>query len=209
MVVCDLKPDIDGRWQYVDFLMSNGLQRSPGTFMVETRNRGMHLCYRAPEDQALGNTAGRLAPGIDTRASGGYVVAPGISDCSREYPIYRGCPIASAPEALVEALTQGPTLTVVGSTRAPSSGYVEAAIASELERVSSAAVGTRNPTLNRAPFALGHPTSGDLRDDVMSQLVIAGIRSGLLPKRCIRTVQSGFSAGQLRPRETETAAAER
>ena len=38
--------------------------------------RGWHLYYAAPRITDLGNTAGRVAPGIDTRASGGYVLAP-------------------------------------------------------------------------------------------------------------------------------------
>ena len=40
-----------------------------------TGGGGMHLWFQAPAD-ALKSTAGTIAPGIDTRAEGGYVVAP-------------------------------------------------------------------------------------------------------------------------------------
>lgn len=37
--------------------------------------RGRHLFYKWP-DQEIRNSAGRLAPGIDVRGTGGYVIAP-------------------------------------------------------------------------------------------------------------------------------------
>ena len=40
-----------------------------------TGSGGMHLYFQAPADE-LKSTAGTIAPGIDTRAEGGYVVAP-------------------------------------------------------------------------------------------------------------------------------------
>ena len=46
------------------------------TMLVETPSGGMHVYYRA-NGHKVGSTAGRLAPGIDTRAEGGYVIAAG------------------------------------------------------------------------------------------------------------------------------------
>jgi len=40
-----------------------------------TGGGGMHLWFQVPADE-LKSTAGKIAPGIDTRAEGGYVVAP-------------------------------------------------------------------------------------------------------------------------------------
>jgi hypothetical protein len=102
-VDCDVKPDIDGRLNYIDFLENHGLDPNLETFMVQTPSGGMHLYYRPPEDKPLGNTAGKLAPGIDTRSSGGYVVGPGSATSAGLYSIYRELPIAAAPDALVEA----------------------------------------------------------------------------------------------------------
>ena len=47
----------------------------PTTWRSST-GRGEHIWFRAPTSVTLGNTAGRIGPGIDTRGAGGYVVAP-------------------------------------------------------------------------------------------------------------------------------------
>ena len=162
----------------------------------------MHVFYRTPPGTDLRNTAGKLAPGVDTRSSGGYVVGVGSATAAGEYRVYRDMDIAPAPEALVEALTAKRVLVHAGSAPA-SPRYVEAAITNELERVATAPVGTRNHELNRASFALGQLTDGTGRDDVMAQLVAAGIESGLPPRECVRTVQSGFEAGEVSRRGME------
>jgi hypothetical protein len=45
--------------------------------IVATPRNGLHYVYRQPEGGALGNSADKLAPGVDTRGEGGYIVAPG------------------------------------------------------------------------------------------------------------------------------------
>ena len=46
-----------------------------------TPRGGRHYCFRQPEGRAWRNTAGRIAPRVDTRANGGYVlVAPSVVD---------------------------------------------------------------------------------------------------------------------------------
>lgn len=47
------------------------------TATVRTGSGGFHLYFRLPEGVKLGNSVGRLGPGIDTRGAGGYVVGPG------------------------------------------------------------------------------------------------------------------------------------
>ena len=47
-----------------------------GVPSVATPRGGIHLYFRQPTGGRLRNTRGRLAPGVDTRAGGGYVVAP-------------------------------------------------------------------------------------------------------------------------------------
>ncbi|MBX3449555.1 MAG: DUF3987 domain-containing protein [Planctomycetaceae bacterium] len=43
---------------------------------AETPRGGRHFYYRAPEGSDFRNSSGRIAPGIDVRANGGYVVLP-------------------------------------------------------------------------------------------------------------------------------------
>ena len=46
------------------------------TLLCRTGGGGMHLYFQAPPDMQLKSGSGEIAPGIDTRAEGGYVVAP-------------------------------------------------------------------------------------------------------------------------------------
>ncbi|GAA2064063.1 bifunctional DNA primase/polymerase [Streptomyces albiaxialis] len=49
----------------------------PETTTVLTPSGGRHLWLRGPGDVTIPNSAGRLAPGIDVRGLGGYLVGPG------------------------------------------------------------------------------------------------------------------------------------
>lgn len=50
-------------------------QRGLAPKCIHSTRRGKHLLYRYPSKSAgLRNTAGKLAPGVDTRGEGGYVI---------------------------------------------------------------------------------------------------------------------------------------
>ncbi|MFF1682365.1 bifunctional DNA primase/polymerase [Streptomyces sp. NPDC058256] len=49
----------------------------PETVVVLTPSGGRHLWLSGPPDVAVPNSASRLAPGIDVRGAGGYLVGPG------------------------------------------------------------------------------------------------------------------------------------
>ncbi|MPY44766.1 bifunctional DNA primase/polymerase, partial [Streptomyces phyllanthi] len=49
----------------------------PATVVVLTPSGGRHLWLTGPPDVVVPNSAGRLAPGIDIRGAGGYLVGPG------------------------------------------------------------------------------------------------------------------------------------
>ncbi|MEU2712687.1 bifunctional DNA primase/polymerase [Streptomyces sp. NPDC007205] len=49
----------------------------PETIVVRTPSGGRHLWLTGPPDVVVPNSAGRLAPGIDIRGAGGYLVGPG------------------------------------------------------------------------------------------------------------------------------------
>ena len=73
---------------------------------VHSTKRGKHLLYRYPSKVfGLRNTAGRLAPGVDTRGEGGYIIwwpAEGL-------PVEGAFPrIGDPPEWLIEALDSNP-----------------------------------------------------------------------------------------------------
>ncbi|MET8519756.1 bifunctional DNA primase/polymerase [Nocardioides sp. NPDC004968] len=75
------------------------------TYTVRTVSGGIHLYYAAPADAAYGNTAGKIGWLIDTRAHGGYVVAPPTSIGPNAYEITNDRPAAPLPMFLVDLLT--------------------------------------------------------------------------------------------------------
>ncbi|MDX3280994.1 bifunctional DNA primase/polymerase, partial [Streptomyces scabiei] len=49
----------------------------PETVVVLTPSGGRHIWLTGPPDVVVPNSASRLAPGIDIRGAGGYLVGPG------------------------------------------------------------------------------------------------------------------------------------
>jgi hypothetical protein len=124
----------------------------PATFTVTTPSGGTHFYYRAPSGVELRNTAGLLGWKIDTRAHGGYVVAPGSTTSASAYTVTDGRPVAELPAWLagwlaVAASAPGTTIAVrAGSGRRHR--YLDAALRAE----------QRGPTRRRPRVvdALGH-----------------------------------------------------
>ncbi|MEU7839129.1 bifunctional DNA primase/polymerase [Nonomuraea sp. NPDC049129] len=184
------------------------------TFMVRTRRGGTHLYFTVPADVDLRNTAGRLGWKIDTRAHGGYVVAPGsyvtLPDGSGSYDVLHGPTPAVLPAWLTERLTSTPppasstsagtVLAACGGDRA--AGYALAALRGEVERVLDAIPGTRNDTLNIAAFALGQLIATSLlpRNLAEASLLNAAEAIGLDFREAFNTIRSGLDSGLRRPR---------
>ncbi|QXE35888.1 bifunctional DNA primase/polymerase [Streptomyces sp. GMY02] len=101
----------------------------PQTVTVATQSGGLHLWLTAPAGTRVPNTAGALAPGIDTRGSGGYLVGPGSLGPRGRYRLttsFSHTPIAPAPPAIMTLLNSrlaavqegpGPTAPGGGSGR--------------------------------------------------------------------------------------------
>ena len=83
----------------------------PATFTVNTPNGGKHLYFRSPAGSRFGNSVEKLAPGIDVRASGGYVVGPGSVVDGKTYTVENDAPIAELPAWLAERLNAAPRKT--------------------------------------------------------------------------------------------------
>jgi hypothetical protein len=81
------------------------------TLEASTGGGGIHLLYRYPEGIDLGNSAGRLGEGVDTRAKGGFIVVPpSIHPSGRRYA-WTGsgdAAIAPTPAWLVDLLRPPP-----------------------------------------------------------------------------------------------------
>jgi bifunctional DNA primase/polymerase-like protein/AAA domain-containing protein len=70
------------------------------TYEVQTPSGGRHLYYRA-ESGSVRNGVDILGPGLDIRATNGYVVAPSSSTVSGSYTVYADEPIADADPAII------------------------------------------------------------------------------------------------------------
>ncbi|POG44468.1 DNA primase [Streptomyces sp. ZL-24] len=80
----------------------------PPTVTVLTPSGGRHLWLTGPADAPVPSSAGRLAPGIDVRGSGGYLVGPGSVTTHGRYRLAPGTARltpAPCPRALLRLLT--------------------------------------------------------------------------------------------------------
>lgn len=210
LVVVDLdrKGGVDGLRAWLDLVQRLDIAegRPP---VARTPSGGLHLVYGAGGYE-LGNSNGKLGPGIDTKSAGGYVVlAPSTLDngCYRWLDNRRPTdgPIPVLPARVAEALLPIPASRQAAPMPTVTSGtaYARAALAGELGRVRGAKNGRRNHTLNAAAFALGTLTGGGLldRSEVAGALEAAALAVGLGEREAQATIASGLDAGELKPRE--------
>ncbi|MFF9096040.1 bifunctional DNA primase/polymerase [Streptomyces sp. NPDC014802] len=83
----------------------------PPTVVVLTPSGGRHLWLTGPPGTAVPNSASRLAPGIDIRGAGGYLVGPGSRTAHGEYTVAPGSAHltpAPCPPALLRLLLPPP-----------------------------------------------------------------------------------------------------
>ncbi|MFP8885019.1 bifunctional DNA primase/polymerase [Streptomyces mangrovi] len=172
-------------------------QPVPTTYRTRTASGGEHLYFAAPPGIRLHNTAGTLAPLIDTRAWGGYVVAPGSVTDTGTYEVVDAAPVAPLPGWLLDALRPAPRSAgpVSVAVTALSGRYAEAALQNETATVATAQEGGREAALFRAARALGRFVAwGDLpRHVVENALQQAGESAGLPPAQCRSTLRSALN----------------
>ena len=120
------------------------------TYAVDTPSGGCHLYYAAPSGR-IRNSAGRLGPLIDVRASGGYVIGKDSCVGGRAYtgrdertPALLPAWIAGLLGSDLPATTGQPALVQRG---AQGGAYAMAALREETSLVAIARLGTRNDTL--------------------------------------------------------------
>jgi hypothetical protein len=180
------------------------------TFTVRTASGGIHLYFTAPDGAHLRNTAGRLGWLIDTRATGGYVIAPGSSIDGRPYTILNPEPPAPLPAWLAALLTDPDPLppdvaALPGDLDGEhAAGYAMSALRGEVQRVLDAKEGMRNDTLNAAAFALGQLTAAGILPATLAwrALMTAARTAGLPDREAARTIGSGLASGSRKPRRS-------
>ncbi|MBT2415736.1 bifunctional DNA primase/polymerase [Streptomyces sp. ISL-12] len=169
----------------------------PTTYRTRTASGGQHLYFTAPTGVRLANTAGTVAPSVDTRAWGGYVVAPGSLIGQDRYETVCASVPLPVPGWLLSILrpahkpSEAPSVATVGQYRQ----YADTALTNEARNVASAAVGGREAALFRAARAVGRFVAwGDLPRHVVEQaLQEAGEAAGLTVSECRSTLRSALN----------------
>lgn len=142
----------------------------PETVSARTA-RGEHHYFAAPPGVAIPCSAGRLAPGLDVRAEGGYVVAPpSVHPSGAAYRWLRSPAehaLSALPDDLVRRLLSRASVPLPSAPRqsapralaAPDgtgSASVVRRIAAYLDRIGTVPEGTRNATAYRLAAFLVH-----------------------------------------------------
>ncbi|MEU2507641.1 bifunctional DNA primase/polymerase [Streptomyces sp. NPDC007863] len=215
LVVVDLDVPKDGAAGLTGAEVFAGLceragQPLPPTFRVGTASGGQHLYFAAPSSPRLGNSAGLLGELVDTRAWGGYVVAPGSVTSSGAYAVLDDVPVLPLPGWLLEGLTarQKPSRPCAALLVAPvvsGSRAARAALERECCNVQAAPAKQANNTLNRSAFLVGRFVAwGDLDRHVVEEAFQgAGEARGLTAAECRATIRSALDSSirKARPRE--------
>jgi hypothetical protein len=190
----DTKNGVDG---FATFHHLHG-QEWPHSYSVRTPTGGGHI-YFADPDGEYRNTAGKLGPGLDTRAVGGYVVGVGSTIGEAAYRLSLMAPIADPPKWMRAKL-----LTKVVPPQARSwptmNGSSTFTVDGLVATVAHAVEGERNDKLNWAAYRLGQDTragrisyTAALR--VLDDLLDAAGQVGLDEEEARATLVSGFNAG--------------
>jgi hypothetical protein len=182
------------------------------TYTVATPSGGWHLYYTTPPGVALRNTHHQIGWLIDTRAAGGYVIAPGSPIPPSGYELIDDRDPVTLPTWLHHTLTPTPpTARTAPALRAVTNldSYVTAAIRGECHRVRTAPPRAHNATLCRAAYALGQLTGANLLDQDTARDALTTAAHTLVSADCdctpteiTRVITAGMAAGAANPRRT-------
>jgi hypothetical protein len=161
---------------------------------------------------ALRNTHDVIGWKIDTRAHGGYVVAPGSPVPPSGYELIDDRDPVELPGWIHQALTPRPptALSAPAQTVATNpDGYTSAAVLGEVQRVRTAPPGQHNAVLCRASYALGQLIGAGLLDHGSARAELTAAASALIgadcdctPAEVTRVITAGLAAGTRNPRRT-------
>jgi len=151
IVVLDVDPKSGGHDSLAKLEAQHGAL--PATPTVRTGSGGKHFYFKYPAKFKVGNRTG-IAPGIDVRGNGGYVIAPPSHHANGEkyeslVPLDQPC--AELPAWLLERILQPPAKSTETISVAKTNGMVlkMAGSSDDLSTNSGVAQGERNATLCR------------------------------------------------------------
>ncbi|MEU3858070.1 bifunctional DNA primase/polymerase [Streptomyces sp. NPDC028722] len=168
----------------------------PETYRVRTA-RGEHLYFTAPPRVRLKCSVDRLGPHIDTRAWGGYVVAPGSTTPDGTYEVAHDAPVAELPDWLTLLLTESDRAARVPVRVHDGTRAARVALERECAVIAAATEGGpngRNVTLHRSACKVARFVAwGDIPRHVVEEAIQgAGESTGLPPAECRTTIRSAL-----------------
>ncbi|MGW2006798.1 bifunctional DNA primase/polymerase [Streptomyces nigrescens] len=157
----------------------------PPTVTVLTPSGGRHLWFTGPPSLPVSNSVGRLAPGIDVRGTGGYLVGPGSLTTHGRYVLAPDTPRrpASVPATLLTLLTAPPPTT----HREPPYGVPPQPAAALIRFVRASPPGQRNARLF---WAACRAEESGLGQELAARLTEAARHTGLSAEEARATIAS-------------------
>jgi len=147
------RPEANG----FDSLADLGRSILPETPMAHTESGGLHIYFRRPERE-IRNSASRIAPGLDTRGTGGYVIAPSPDSGYTWDSVWNfdSCKPIEAPDWLWPPPPSRPRIAAPPDLRCSGlSRYAEAALDAACSAILHAPSGQQEATLNGEAFSIG------------------------------------------------------
>src|SRR5262245_13215284 len=182
VIDCDRHPGgSDGIQAFKRLVDANGIEPSIVP-MTRTARGGIHLFFKQPKGEPLGNGRGELPDGIDVRGVGGFVIAPGaVLPDGKQWQSVNGRPLladafkaGTIPElppwlagiirpnrkpnseaSLDEYARTAFSNAVAATDGSRGEAYAAAALQGAAAELSAAPNGKRNEMLNAMAFRLG------------------------------------------------------
>jgi hypothetical protein len=208
--------DVDGIWDtpgdaWTEIVNSAGGMPETPTVLTGS-GHGMHWYFSLPAGVRVGNSAGKLALGIDVRCEGGYVIAPPSEHPSGyRYAWVRhpsDAAIRPIPAPLLDLLLPKTRRLPTASPRIAESSTSLAVriLDEECRRIAGAVVGTRNQTAFAASAAVGNLVAGGelVLAEAARSLLEAALGCGLPQREAENVVANGLEVGLTTPRTLRT-----
>lgn len=190
----------DGTDVFAELFHRAGQPVPDQTFRVRTCRGGRHLYYRAPSGAVQPNTVGTFGWLIDTRSTGGYVVAAGSVVDGATYLVELDLPPLPLPAFLLISKEAASARTAAARPSGRISdpvAWANFALDRECDKVATTGEGGRNHALLGAARSLARmvATRTLTRTEVENRLTAAAHAAGLADREAARTIRSGLDWG--------------
>lgn len=190
-----------------DTWLSNNASRIASTRTSSTRSGGVHLWYR--HVSGIRNSASRIAPGVDVRGEGGYVIVPP----SPGYTWAKDIEAVDMPQWLVDAAIKPEPEPPQPRAYRPApvyhdggSAYGLRGLEDECDAIRTAADGAKHATINKAAYSVGGLVAGGELEQGVAWAALCDALDVILPfckdqHAARKTLDRAFREGLGKPRD--------